>query len=112
VGDVMFEVMLLKAELRGINVESFPEKRAHVTHGFFALAEANEVQDLRRVRECVLNLLGEIGVAVLADGYMLDVGNLCADGVKARFNGKCGKAAKMFVTVQTLLGDSEFHLAV
>src|SRR5260370_21457846 len=97
VSDMMFEVMLLKTELCGIDVEGLQQKRAHIAHSLFALAEANEVQDLGRVGERVLNLLCEIRVAVLADGHMLDIGNLRPDRIQTGLDRESGKSAEVFM---------------
>ncbi len=112
VGDVVFEVMLLKAKFRGINFESRREQRAHVAHGFLALAEANEVQNLGGVGQRVLNFLCQIRIAVLPDGHVVDVSNLRADRIQALFDRERGETAEMFVTVQTLLSNSEFDFAI
>ena len=90
--DVVFEVMLLKTELRGIDVERLGQQRAHVTHRFFALAQTNEIQNLGRIRKRVLNFLGEIRVAVLADRDVVDVGDLCAHRIQTRFDRKRGES--------------------
>ena len=112
VGDVVLEVMFLKTELRGVGIERFGEQRADIAHGFFALAQANKVQDLRRTSKSVLNFLGEVRVAVLADGDVVDVTNFRADCVETRLHRERWKSAEMFMTVEALLGDGEDDFSI
>ena len=59
-----------------------------------------------------MNFLGEVRVAVLADGDMIDVRNLRADCIQACFDRQRGKTAEMFMAVETLLGNGKFHFAI
>ena len=76
VGDVVFEMVLLKTELRGIDIKRLGQQRTHVAHRLFALAKTNEVQNLGRIGEGVLNFLRKVRVAVLANGYVFHIRNL------------------------------------
>ncbi len=59
-----------------------------------------------------MNLLRQIGVAILTDGYVLDIRNLGAHCVEACFDRQRGKSAEVFMAVQTLLGNGELHFAI
>ena len=59
-----------------------------------------------------MNFLHQICVAVLTNGNMLNVGNLCTNRIETRFYGQCRKATKVLVAIQPLLGNRELHFAV
>ena len=59
----------------------------------FALAQADEVQDLRRIGERVLDFFRQVGVAVLADRDMIDISNLRADRIQTALTASAGKPA-------------------
>src|SRR5581483_5991758 len=112
VRDVVLEVMNFEAQAVGGNLKCARQKSANVLHRFLALAETDEVENLGRFGKRVLHFLGEVGVAVLADGDMVNVGKARARGVEASADGEAGKSAVVLDTVEALLGDREQDLAV
>ena len=77
-----------------------------------ALAQADEIQNLGRIRERILNLPGQVRVAVLTNCYVIDIGNLCANEVEASFDRKRGKTRVVLNAVQALFSNGENDLAV
>ena len=107
VRDVMFEMMFLKAKLRRLDVERLAQKGAHVAHGLLALAKADEVQDLRRVSERVLNFPGKVRIAVLPDSDVIHVRNLCAGCIEASLHRQRRETAEVLVAVEALFCNRE-----
>src|SRR5439155_335150 len=105
--NVVLEVMLLKTELRRINVKRGGNQRAHVAHCFLVLAKADEIQNLGGIRKRVLDLSGEVGIAVLTDGDVINIRHLCARGVEAGFNGERRKAGIVLDPIQALFGNGK-----
>jgi hypothetical protein len=112
VRDVVFEMVLLKVKLGGVNFERLRQQRTQIPHFFFALAEANEIQNLGGIRKRVLNFFRKIGVAVLAHGDVVDVRNLCADGIETRFDRQRGEAGVVLAAVQTFFGNGKSYFAI
>ena len=79
-------MVFLKTKLLRIDLEGLGQKRAHIAKRFLTLTQADEIQDLGWIRERILHFPGEICIAVLADGDMIDVRNLRADCVQARLD--------------------------
>ena len=69
-------------------------------------------KNLGGIGQRVLNFLDQIRIAVLADGDVVDIGNLRADGIQAGFHRERGKSAEVLVPVQTLFGNGEFHFSI
>jgi hypothetical protein len=105
-------VVLLKPKLRQVDFEGFGQQGSYVAHRFFALAETDEVQNLGWVGESILNFFGEISVAILADGNVVNVGNLRAYGIETRLDSKRGETAEVLAAIEALLGDREDYLTV
>src|SRR5579863_1033314 len=84
VGDVVLDVVLLKAKLRGVGVEGSGKEGANVAHGFLALAKPDKVQNLRRPGQSILHFFRKIGVAVLSDGHVIDVADFRSNRVETR----------------------------
>jgi hypothetical protein len=97
--EVMFDVMLLKPQTFRVHIESLCQQSANVVHGGLALPHFNEVQNLGRIRQRILNLLGEICVAVLAYGDVLNIGDLCAYDIETRLSGQSRKSSVMLKPV-------------
>src|SRR5580658_4673936 len=105
-------MVLLKTQLRGVGVERLDQQRSHITHGLFALAETNKIQNLGRIGERVLNFLREVRVAVLTNGYMFNIGNLRANCIQARSDRERRESAEVFMAVQPLLSNGELHFTI
>src|SRR5438876_10249450 len=110
--NVVLEVMLLKTELRRINVKRGGNQRAHVAHCFLVLAKADEIQNLGGIRKRVLNFPGEVGIAILTDCDMINICDLCAGGVEAGFNGERRKAGIVLDPIQALFGNGKNYFAI
>ena len=110
--DVVLEMVLAEPKLRGVDFERCGQQRANVTHRLFALAETDEIQNLRWVGESVLDFLREIRVAILADSDVVNIRNLCAYGVETRLDSKRGETAEVLVAIEALFGDGEDHFTV
>lgn len=80
--------------------------------GFFALALANEVQNLRRIGQRVLNLLCKIGVAILTDRDVVDIGHLHTGSVQTGFDSKRRKSRVVLDPVQALFRDGEDNFSI
>ncbi len=59
-----------------------------------------------------MDFFGEIRVAVLAYGDMVDIGNLRAHCVKTGFDCESGKTGKMFMAVEPFFGDGEGEVSI
>src|SRR5690242_6500026 len=103
VRDVMFEVVLLKSQLRNIRIEGLRQQRPYVAHSLFPLTKADEIQNLGRVRKRILNFLREIRIAILTNGHVLDIRDLCAHRIQAGFDCQSRESAEMLMTVEPLL---------
>ena len=108
----MLDMVFLKAQQSGINIKRIGKKRANVTRRLLPLTQPDKIQNLGRIRECVLDFLGQIGIAVLSDRDMIDIGDLRAHRIEAGFNRERRKAAVMFAPVETLFRDREHHFPV
>src|SRR2546425_12377652 len=109
--NVVLEVMLLKTELRRINVKRGGNQRAHVAHCFLVLAQTDEIQNLGGVRKRVLDLSREVGIAVLTDRDVINICDRCADGVEAGFNGERSEAGVGLDAIQAVFGNWKEDLA-
>ena len=98
--------------MEAIHVERLRQQRTHITHRLFTLPHLYKIQNFRRIRQRILHFLGKIGVAVLANGYVLNVGELGAHSVETRLHRQRGKTAEVLVPVQSLLGDRKKNLSV
>ena len=59
-----------------------------------------------------MNFLGQVRIAVLADGNVVDIGNLRAHGVQTGFNRQRGKSGEMFNPVEAFFGNRKNYFAV
>jgi hypothetical protein len=112
VRNVVLEMVLLKAKLRGVDFERCGQQPANVAHRLFALAKADEIQNLGWIGESILNFLHEIGVAILTDSDVVNVRNPCAYGIETGFDGQRGETAEVLAAIEALFGDGEDHLTV
>ena len=98
--DVVLKMMLLKLQRRGIDVERLRQQRTHIAHRLFALTHLYKIQDLRRIRQRILDFPDEVGVAILPNGNVLNVGDPRARRIQTRFHRQRGKSAVMFMPIQ------------
>src|SRR5579862_1819857 len=101
---VLFKVMLLKTQLRHVDIERFRQQRTNVANGLFALTKTNKVQNFGWIGDRILNFLHQICVAVLTNGNMLNIGNLYTNRIETRSYGQHRKTTKVLVAIQPLLG--------
>src|SRR5208283_3030293 len=112
VSEVVLDVMFLKVELLRIEVKGMREQQAHIAQGLFALAHFDEVQNFGGIGERVLYFLGEIGIAILADCYVLDVGELRAYGVQTGLHSQGRETAVVLVAIEAFLGYGKKNLSI
>src|SRR5262249_54527844 len=99
-------------EPASVHLELPRDQRAEVLGRLRASAHPDEVDDLRRVLEGVLDLLGQVGAGAAADGDVVHVLDPGAGGIQAGLDRLTGEAAAALDAVQALFGDGEAQLAV
>src|SRR5437763_9108563 len=61
VSEMVLEMMLLEAQFLRIDLQSSSQKHTHIAHGLPTLTDFDEIQNLCRIGERVLNFLGQVG---------------------------------------------------
>src|SRR6202035_4688142 len=110
--NVMLEMMFLETQRLRIDIERLRHERTHIAQQLLALSQTNEVQNFRGITQSIPNFPRKVGIAVLADRHMINIGNLCPSEIQASFDRKRRKSREVLDAIEALFGNGEDDLAV
>ena len=108
----MLEAILFETQLFRTAVQRFCDQRAYIPHFFFAAAQADEIQQLRRIRQRIPHLLLKICIRILPDGDVVDVVYLRSRGIETGLNRQRRKSRVVLHAVEPFLGNRKQHFPV